>query len=105
MEKTVVLKNETGLHARPAGIFVKAASQFASKIQIRAKDQTINAKSIMNILSLGLETGSECPSPFQIPRLEREIFLQSFPRFLRFSHRTTVLRLVLNGTALIVADQ
>ncbi len=59
MEKTVRLVNESGLHARPAGVFVKAASQFTSKVQIRVKDQTVNAKSIMNILSLGLENGSE----------------------------------------------
>jgi phosphocarrier protein HPr len=59
MEKTVKLTNDTGLHARPAGVFVKAASQFSSQIKIRANDQTINAKSIMNLLSLGLETGSE----------------------------------------------
>jgi len=59
MEKTLKLTNETGLHARPAGIFVKAANQFNSKIQIRSKDQTVNAKSIMNLLSLGLESGSE----------------------------------------------
>jgi phosphocarrier protein len=59
MEKALKLVNETGLHARPAGIFVKAASGFSSNIRIRAGEQTVNAKSIMNILSLGLENGAE----------------------------------------------
>jgi phosphocarrier protein HPr len=59
MERTLKLTNESGLHARPAGIFVKAANQFASKIQIQVNNQSVNAKSIMNILSLGLESGAE----------------------------------------------
>lgn len=59
MERTLKLTNESGMHARPAGIFVKAASQFASKVQIQVNDQSVNAKSIMNVLSLGLENGSE----------------------------------------------
>lgn len=59
MEQVVVLHNETGLHARPAGIFVARASKFKSQIQIRASGETVNAKSIMNILGLGLEKGSE----------------------------------------------
>ena len=33
-EITVVIKNESGLHARPAGLFVKKASEFASQVQI-----------------------------------------------------------------------
>ena len=34
MEKLVVIKNETGLHARPAGMFVKGASEFTSTVEI-----------------------------------------------------------------------
>lgn len=57
ISQTVTLTNETGMHARPAGIFVKAASQFQSDIKIEAAGQVANGKSIMNLLGLGLEKG------------------------------------------------
>lgn len=59
MEKTLVIKNATGLHARPAGMFVKKASEFTSTVEIIAKGKTVNAKSIMGIMSLGLGQGQE----------------------------------------------
>lgn len=59
MKKTVKIVNETGLHARPAGVFVKTASKFSSDISIEFNGSSINAKSIMNILSLGLKKGDE----------------------------------------------
>lgn len=59
MEKTVKILNETGLHARPATLFVKTASQFASDVNIELNGAVSNAKSIMNILSLGLKKGDE----------------------------------------------
>ena len=37
MEKVVVIKNETGLHARPAGMFVKKASEFTSTVEVKCK--------------------------------------------------------------------
>ena len=58
-EITLQLQNDEGLHARPAGILAKAASQYQSKIELKAKGVTKNAKSIMSILSLGLEKGDE----------------------------------------------
>lgn len=54
MEKTVKILNQSGLHARPAAIFVKTASQFKSEVNIKFNDKVLNGKSIMNILSLGL---------------------------------------------------
>ncbi len=56
-EKNVILINEDGLHARPAGILAKAAGQFTSKIEISSNGITKNAKSIMSIMSMGLKTG------------------------------------------------
>jgi phosphotransferase system HPr (HPr) family protein len=56
---TVQLLNEDGLHARPAGLLAKAASQFQSKIELKAKGMQKNAKSIMSIMALGLEKGDE----------------------------------------------
>ena len=59
MEKLVVIKNETGLHARPAGMFVKKASEFTSTVEVKCKGKVVNAKSIMGIMSLGLAQGDE----------------------------------------------
>ncbi|MBU5306833.1 HPr family phosphocarrier protein [Clostridioides mangenotii] len=59
MEKTVRIKNKSGLHARPAGMFVKEASKFRSDVDVISKDRKVNAKSIMGIMSLGLSQGEE----------------------------------------------
>ncbi|MBB6217869.1 phosphocarrier protein [Anaerosolibacter carboniphilus] len=59
MEKIVKILNETGLHARPASLLVKAATPFSSEITIEFKDNVFIAKSIMSILSAGLQKGDE----------------------------------------------
>lgn len=59
MDKTVKILNETGLHARPAALIVKEASKFKSDIKIEHKTKIVNAKSIMNIMGLGLGSGEE----------------------------------------------
>ena len=53
--------NPTGLHARPASDFVKAAAKFASNILIKkaGTGKEANAKSIILLLSLGLSQGAE----------------------------------------------
>ena len=59
MKKRVKILNESGLHARPAGIFVKKASQFKCDVNIEFNGTTFNAKSIMIIMSMGLEKDDE----------------------------------------------
>ncbi|MFZ5968387.1 MAG: HPr family phosphocarrier protein [Bacillota bacterium] len=59
MEKTLKILNQQGLHARPAAILTKTAAGFKSDIHILYKDITANAKSIMNIMSLGLNKDAE----------------------------------------------
>lgn len=57
-EIKVTLQNEVGLHARPASLFVKMASNYISEIHVRnlSKDTDwINAKSILSVLTLGAE--------------------------------------------------
>lgn len=54
----VTVTNKTGLHARPAGEFAKAASAFKSDIIIEFKDKKLNAKSILNIMAAGINCGS-----------------------------------------------
>lgn len=52
-EKDVVVKNRAGIHARPAALIVQTASQYASHIEFKNDHETINAKSIMGIITLG----------------------------------------------------
>jgi phosphocarrier protein HPr len=59
MEKTLTILNEEGMHARPAGVLAKKASEFKSAVEIHFNGTVKNAKSIMAIMSLGLEKGSE----------------------------------------------
>ena len=58
-QKTITIENKTGIHARPASIFVQTATKFKSKIQLQAKGKTIDAKSILIIMSMGLVKGTE----------------------------------------------
>jgi phosphotransferase system HPr (HPr) family protein len=47
------------LHARPAALFVQTANKFKSTITAKNGDVTANAKSILNVLTLGANKGSE----------------------------------------------
>jgi len=58
IEKDVVVKNRAGIHARPAALIVQTASQFASQIEFKNDHETINAKSIMGIITLGASYNS-----------------------------------------------
>lgn len=57
-EKQVEIKNETGLHARPASLFIAEAMKFKSNITLIKDDKVANGKSMLNVLSLGLNKGT-----------------------------------------------
>lgn len=59
MEQTFKILNEEGMHARPAGAFVKVANEFKSAVEVKANGMTKNGKSIMGLMSLGLGKDSE----------------------------------------------
>jgi phosphocarrier protein HPr len=59
MERTVVIANKFGLHARPAAEFVKLASQYRASIMVRKDSLEVNGKSIMGMMMLAAECGSE----------------------------------------------
>lgn len=59
MEEKITLTNQHGLHARPAATFVKEASRYDADIRIKFKDKVINAKSIVEVMSAGIDQGSE----------------------------------------------
>lgn len=57
--KTVKLKNEDGLHARAAALFVRTANRFDSEITLQAHNEKVNGKSIIGIMSLGAFSGED----------------------------------------------
>ena len=57
IQKSIQIKLETGLEARPVAMLVQVASQFESSVYINADDRKVNAKSIMGMMTLGLSAG------------------------------------------------
>ncbi len=58
MEREFIIKNEQGIHARPATALVQKANQFKSDLYIIYDGKTVDLKSIMGVLSLGVTRGS-----------------------------------------------
>lgn len=58
LTQELIIKNKSGLHARPASLWVQTAGRFSSKIRIKRGDSIVDGKSILGILSLGLASGS-----------------------------------------------
>jgi len=58
LRKKVIIKSKLGLHARPAALFVQTANKFDSHIIVEKDKERVNGKSIMGILTLGVEQGS-----------------------------------------------
>jgi len=59
-EVTLEIRNPSGLHARPAATFVRAASAFASEIVVTnhdRDDRAASAKSILGVMGLGVSRG------------------------------------------------
>ncbi len=56
---SLTVNHSSGLHARPAALLVKTARQFSSDITVSHSGKEANAKSILTILTLGVNQGSE----------------------------------------------
>ncbi len=59
IQKSMQIQLANGLEARPVAVLVQKASQFDSTIYIEAEGKKVNAKSIMGMMSLGLNVGEE----------------------------------------------
>lgn len=58
-ERTIIIASKSGLHARPAAIFVQKAKSFQSQISLAKNDKTVNGKSILSVISLGATQGDQ----------------------------------------------
>lgn len=54
-----IIKDEQGIHARPAGLFVKEAASCESKITIRKDGKEVDAKRILGVMGLGVKKDQE----------------------------------------------
>ena len=57
LSREVTIKNNVGLHARPATFFIQKANSYKSAIWVEREDRRINAKSLLGVLSLGIVKG------------------------------------------------
>lgn len=57
-ERSAILKNSRGLHARPAAMLVSVAKEFKADITFSKDNDTVNAKSIMGVLMLAAPSGT-----------------------------------------------
>jgi len=58
-EITLTIIHEVGLHARPASMFVQMAAKYSSDIEVTHGEITVNAKSILAVLTLGAHKDSK----------------------------------------------
>lgn len=59
VKRTVTVRREEGLEARPIAMLVQKASQFSSKVYLEVGTKSINAKSIMGMMSLSVGNGDQ----------------------------------------------
>lgn len=51
-EKMLTVKNRAGIHARPAALIAQTANKFASEILLEKDSASVNAKSIMGVITM-----------------------------------------------------
>lgn len=57
-EKTFTIIDELGIHARPATLLVNTANKFSSDVSLEYNGKSVNLKSIMGVMSLGVSQGA-----------------------------------------------
>ncbi|MBU0634959.1 MAG: HPr family phosphocarrier protein [Candidatus Omnitrophica bacterium] len=71
--RSIIIKNKTGLHARPAALFVQIANKFDSEVSVQKGKQKVNGKSIMGILMLAAGQGQEIILEVEGPDAENAV--------------------------------
>ena len=59
IQKNIKIKLSGGLEARPVAVLVQVASQYDSTVYLQIDNKKVNAKSIMGMMSLGLNSGED----------------------------------------------
>ena len=80
IEKTVKVKLSEGLESRMAAEFVQVACQYKSEIHVNMDDKTVNAKSIMGMMMLGMVENENVN--LQVQGVDEEEAIAALTRFL-----------------------
>lgn len=59
VSRTLEVRNQYGIHARPAALFVKTANQYSSEVRVEHKGMEVSAKSIMGLLTIEGHCGAK----------------------------------------------
>ena len=59
LERKVKISNSNGMHARPATKFAEIANKYTSEIHVRTKNKEVEGKSVIDLLTIGAESGTE----------------------------------------------
>ncbi|HYW35654.1 MAG TPA: HPr family phosphocarrier protein [Balneolaceae bacterium] len=84
IKEKVKIVNDMGLHARPAALLVDTATKFESDFYISKKDRRVNGKSILGVMTLAAEEGTELDLELDGPDEEEaakkilELFVKGF---------------------------
>ena len=57
--QSIMIKNPSGLHLRPAGLLCKEALRYKSKVSFKVRSSTANAKSVLSVLGACVKCGDE----------------------------------------------
>lgn len=80
IEFSCIIKDELGLHARPAGLMVKEASKCTSKITIKSGKKSGDAKRIFSIMGMAVKQGDEITVTVEGP--DEKIEVKAFQGYL-----------------------
>ena len=80
IKKNITVRIKDGLIVRPVAMFVQVASQFQSRIYIETSDMKINAKSIMGMMTLGMEEGKDLT--VSVDGMDEEFAMEKIEAFL-----------------------
>ena len=56
---TYTIKDENGIHARPAGLLAKEAQKFTSVINLTANDRSVSIRKLLALMGMGVKQGDE----------------------------------------------
>jgi len=80
IRKSVTIGISNGLEARPIAMLVQVASQYVSNIYLESEERKVNAKSIMGMMSLGLDTGESVT--VSVDGVDEEEAMKSIEKYL-----------------------
>jgi phosphocarrier protein len=58
-EKKVTVPNPSGLHARPAAVFIQTANKYSSQVKVEKAGKEVDAKSLLGVMSLAVKQNEE----------------------------------------------